>query len=167
MEKAVQSRAADPNSESIRPVIENLLAEYKRVRDERDAATLRLAKFAENIRALARGMGEFDRASFERQLADLQGGHSIQNRGGDFFGKVVSIFSRQAGKEWSVPALFDLLKKQGDSPDQKALYNTINYLASTGRLRRVARGRYVLANGAAIEFEAPNDGTVRQSEHDT
>jgi hypothetical protein len=50
----------------------------------------------------------------------------------------------------------------------KAIYNTVNYFAKTGRLRRVSRGEYIFRDtGAGVATDdIPDDGTIRRSEND-
>jgi len=66
-----------------------------------------------------------------------------------------------------VPEIFDAL---GQPANTKALYNAIHYLAKTGRIERIARGKYVVRSwgvgfDAAEEIEGA-DGPPHRSEHD-
>jgi hypothetical protein len=64
------------------------------------------------------------------------------------FGTVVKLIPK--GREWTAPKMATLLSAEGVSAKPKQIHNILNYLARTGRLRRVGRGRY-LYMGVLIE----------------
>ncbi len=143
----------------------HLFNEYERARAERDAADTRLARFAETIQLLITGLPQENRNEFLRRFDEVRAGTT--HRGGEVFGKVIALFKRDLRGEWTVPEIHSALAKGGGSLDLKALSNTITYLAKTGRLRRIARGQYVVTDlGAGIEMEGVDDGTSRATEHD-
>jgi Fe2+ or Zn2+ uptake regulation protein len=80
---------------------------------------------------------------------------------------VIALFQKNQRAEWTVPDIQSELEKGGAAPEAKALYNALNYLAKSGRLRRVARGRYVVAHiGVEVDYDDFDDGTTRLTEHD-
>lgn len=55
---------------------------------------------------------------------------------------VVSLITTSAKRDWSTEELHSSLGTNGKDDTNKALHNIIGYLVKTGRLRRIARGRY-------------------------
>ena len=147
----------DPN---LRAVL-HLLDEFKRARGEKNSAE-RQAQFAETIRLLAPGLKVDDRGDVLRRLKLLE--DTPSGRGGEAFGKILAFVRRDPRKTWTVAEIQDAL---GPIEDAKAIYNAIAYLASSGRLRRISRGRYAITEiGAGVEYDGRDDGTERVSEND-
>ncbi len=143
----------------------HLFGEYERARTERDAAETRLARFAETIQLLIASFPQPDRDEFSRRFDEVRTG--IQNRGGEVFGNVIALFKHDRQKTWTVPEIQTALNRGNVPPDSKAISNAITYLARTGRLMRISRGRYVITDlGTGIEMEDVDQGTSRVTEHD-
>lgn len=160
-------RKSDPTARALanRRALTHLFREFERVRAERDAADARMSRFVEAIQLLLGGLSEIDRQEYSRRFEEIHSG--TQNRGGEVFGNVIALFKHDPRNEWTIGEVQEALEKKGTPPDSKALYNTIAYLAKTGRLRRVSRGRYTLVDiGAGIEMEDIDDGTSKVTEHD-
>ena len=148
-----------------RRAVMHLLSEFVRARAERDAANVRLNRFAETIQLLLAGLPEQERGECTRKFEEIRSG--VQNRGGEVFGNVIALFRRDQRPEWTVPEIQAALDRGGTPPEPKALSNTLLYLAKTGRLRRIARGQYVVTDvGAGIEMEGIEQGLSRATEHD-
>ena len=75
------------------------------------------------------------------------------NRGGDVFNNVVSLVFRNPNpeREWNSAQIRDELEKNGMEVDTKAILNVLSYLAKTGRMERISRGRYRALGGVMIE----------------
>jgi hypothetical protein len=143
----------------------HLFSEYERARTERDATENRLARFAETIQLLIAGLPQPNRDEFSRRFDEVRTG--TQNRGGEAFGNVIALFKHDRQKTWTIPEIQTALNKSNASSDSKAVYNAITYLARTGRLMRVSRGRYVITDlGTGIEMEDVDHGTSHVTEHD-
>jgi|ERR1700732_1065331 len=148
-----------------RRALTHLFGEYERVRAERDAAGIRLARFAETIQLLIATFPQPDRDEFSRRFDEVRTG--AQSRGGEVFGNVIALFKHDPEKAWTVPEIQTALNKGDSVPDSKAISNTIAYLARIGRLMRISRGRYVITDlGVGIEIDGVDHGTSRATEHD-
>lgn len=145
--------------------LNHLFSERDRAREERDAAELRISRFDETIQVLIDALPEKERAEYERRFEELRLGP--QPKGGEVFGNVIQLFRNNPLKPWTVQELQAELCKTGPQPDAKSIYNTIGYLAKTGKLTRIARGQYMIADiGAGLEIEGLERGTSRTTEHD-
>src|SRR6202047_4872751 len=109
-----------------RRALTHLFGEYERVRAERDAAGIRLARFAETIQLLIASFPQPDRDEFSRRFDDVRTG--IQNRGGEVFGNVIALFKHDRQKTWTVPEIQIALNKENAPTDSKAISNAITYL---------------------------------------
>ncbi len=148
-----------------RRAVMHLLGEFERTRAERDAANARLSRFAETIQLILAGLPEQERSELARKFEEVRTG--VQTRGGEVFGNVIALFRRDHRPEWTIQQIQEALEKGGSPPDPKSLSNALIYLAKTGRLRRIARGQYVVADvGVGIETEGFEQGLSRTTEHD-
>ena len=151
-----------------RRVLAHLLAEFERARDERDAAQARMNQFADTIRLFIGNLSAEERTEFTRRFDDARRGSPA--RGGETYGNVVALFRRDQRPEWTLAEAKIALQQNGVKVEDKTLQNVFVYLANTGRLQRVSRGRYVVTGlGIGIESSdelARDDGTQRVSEHD-
>lgn len=167
MNAKLKDTGAVARSLAARRALTHLFREYERAREERDAAIDRVARFEEVIRHFIEGLPAYDQAEFTKRFKEIREGSAALSRGGETFGNVIALFQKEHRPEWSVTEIQSELRKAGAEPDQKSLYNTINYLAKTGRLKRVSRGRYVVADiGIGLEIENADYGSARLSEHD-
>src|ERR1700688_3190078 len=57
-----------------------------------------------------------------------------QPRDGTVYDNVVRLLLRRPDEEWSAGKVRDELVGDGVQPEQKTIYNALNYLAKTGRL---------------------------------
>jgi hypothetical protein len=168
--KRLLAQAADDmRLRASRRLLPNLLRQLEQARTDREAADARMNNFAETIRILIGMLPDTERADFQRRVDDIRSGVR-QNRGGELYGNVIALFRRDQRPEWTVPEAQAALAQNGVKADAKALNNTFVYLANTGRLQRVARGRYVVTGyGVGVETSdelTGDDGTQRVSEHD-
>jgi hypothetical protein len=109
-----------------------------------------------------------DRDTFAKRLNELRAHDRPGKRSYEIRDNVILLFSQTPLLEWSVPEIKSALDQEGAEVDLKVLYNVINYLATSGRLRRVSRGKYVINGlGASLDIDnVRNDGTMRTTEHD-
>jgi hypothetical protein len=145
-----------------------LLAEIERLKQTRDAAERQLDSLTETLELLVSAFPLAERNAFTHKLVELGVSGYQKRKLPDIRDNVISIFSRTPLLELSIPEIKAALGEQGAQIDLKALYNVINYLATTGRLRRVTRGRYVISGlGASLDIDnVREDGTMRTTEHD-
>ena len=148
-----------------RRALNHLFGEYERARAERDSAEQRLSRFAETIQLLISGLPSAEQSELAKRFRELRDG--AQQRGGQVFNNVVSLFKRDQRTEWTIPEIQAELEKSGDAPEPKAVSNAVTYLTKIGKLRRVGRGQYIVEGFfAGIQMEGPEDGTLPGSEHD-
>jgi hypothetical protein len=151
-----------------------LLAEIERARSERNATDGLIKRLGDTLKLLLGDLPPDVREDYRRRLAGVREiGQRPDNRAGEIYSNVVELFRREGRREWSVSEVQDALgddEKQPDPKTIKAIYNALNYLAKTGRLQRISRGRYlVLGVGAAVDFaeDFGDQSTTRMTEHDT
>jgi hypothetical protein len=167
----VQSKNESSNSLASRRVLAHLFREFERARNERDASESRMSRFVETIHLILQTLPDSEKQEYSNRFSEIRNGTSSQNRGGEVFGNVIALFKQDHRSEWTISEVETSLLNKGTSPDPKALHNAIGYLAKTGRLRRLSRGRYLVTDiGLGIEtgvdMENINDGTSRVTEHD-
>jgi hypothetical protein len=145
-----------------------LLAEIERLKHAKDTAERQLTSLTETLELLVSDFPAVERSIITQRLAALGISGYQKKKISDLRDNVISIFTRTPLLEMSIPEIKSALNEQGSQVDLKALYNVINYLATTGRLRRVTRGRYVI-NGLGASLDIDNvrdDGTHWATEHD-
>jgi hypothetical protein len=148
-------------------VVRNLLAEMEDARAQRDSAARRFESIGEAILMLLERLPADEADALFSQLEEVRNPSSRPKRGGEVFGNIISLFQRTAKAEWSVPEVQTALTNDGTEADPKAVQNVVNYLARTGRLIRIGRGRYIVRDlGVEIDGEEHDFGTQRISEHD-
>ena len=164
-------RAADASAAVLAAV--RLWTEIERARNERDAAAGLVSRLADTLELVIRSLPANERDEYQRRLDELRGSAtSPDNRGGEVYGNVIELFRRHGSREWSIPEIQAALGEKGEALDSKtvkAIYNTINYFAKTGRLQRISRGRYLvrdLGAGLDVAEDIGDDGTTRPTEHD-
>jgi len=145
-----------------------LLSEIERLKNTKDTAERQLSVLTETLELLVSALPIAERNTFIRRLDEFRISSQPKNRVSAIHDNVISIFSKTPLIGWSVPEVKKVLHEHGANIDLKALYNIINYLATTGRLQRVSRGRYVIKGlGASLDIDnVRNDGTMRATEHD-
>lgn len=145
-----------------------LLSEIERLKSTKDAAEKQLNALTETLRLLVSSFPIDERNAFIRQLSEAGISNEVRRSTAEYHNNVVSIFRTAPLLEWSIPDIKKALHEHGTDINDKSLYNIINYLATTGRLQRVSRGRYVIKGlGAGLDIDnVRNDGTMRATEHD-
>ncbi len=163
--------AGSGSSATSRRALLHLFQEYERARVERDAAEARLDRFAETIQVLIAGLPRAEQDEFQRRFEAVRigGAPAPSNRGGEVYGNVIQLFRKQPHREWTASDIQTALAQEGAATDAKAVHNVLTYLARTGRLERVARGRYIAREfGVEIQMEMDegDPGSARATEHD-
>jgi hypothetical protein len=170
--KAVPQFSTDATPPTVRAALQ-LWTEIERARNERDAASALVNRLANTLELLLDGLPAAERQRYEQRLAEIRGSEAEpDNRGGEVYNNVIELFRRAGPREWSIVEIQDALsdkEKPIDSKTIKAIYNTINYFVKTGRLQRIARGRFLIRDlGAALDVaeDVVDHGTTRMTEHD-
>lgn len=162
---------------SFRRTLDAALADLRRVRDQIEAIRRELAD-AEGIRSelrhtvatLSRHLDAKDRAHVLAQLGDEGHQSAAVQRSGPVYNNVVRLIDQAPpGTHLRPSEVQKVLVDQGVPSDAKQVANVLDYLRRTRRLRRVARGQYVV-DGIGLVTDTEVDGTGRAdhrvSEHD-
>lgn len=90
-------------------------------------------------------------------------------RAGETLNNVVQLFTEQPKPVWTAAEVQTAFTARFGPSEAKAIYNALNQLERTGRLRRVTRGRYLdTEHGIGIEldddrpFDGPQKGGVME-----
>jgi hypothetical protein len=145
-----------------------ILGEIERARGVKDTAEKQIESLSGALAIMVEAFPPSERDEFLRRLEEVQGRGPHKARITQVRDNVIAIFRQNNAKELTVPDIQEALTSNGAEPDLKSLYNTINYLATTGRLQRVARGKYMMKGvGAILDIDnVREDGTIRPSEND-
>ena len=143
-----------------------LIDQIERSGADREAADRRITTFSNTLELLLPDLPPAEREAIRGRLDKVLGRHwGTHNKGGTFFDNVVSLFKNSQKQKWNFAEIQAELSKTSEV-DSKTLYNTINYLAKTGRLKRIDRGQYMVLGPGAFDLEdVSDDGTIRGSEH--
>ena len=137
----------DSTPSAVRAALQ-LWTEIERAQDERDAANALVNRLADTLERLLDGLPAAEQQDYQRRLSEIRGsGAQSDSRGGEVYSNVIELFRRSGPREWSIPEIQDALsekEKPIDPKTVKAIYNTINYFVKTGRLQRIARGRFLV-----------------------
>ena len=100
---------------------------------------------AETVRSLLALIPPANRLRYIQQLDEL-GATQVSSKGGAVLDNVVSILARKKGNEEVTSAeLKEQLAESGPRHDPKAIDNVLGYLAKTGQIKRMSRGRYIIS----------------------
>ena len=134
-----------------------------------DAETL-IATLEPLIERLINAVPAHKRAEYEGRLPVAEPDDASSSRGTPLFDNVVWILKRSPRPSWSTAELREELRNRGIDTDPKAISNVLGYLERQGRLTRVSRGCYRLADGSGmvtgLELEGGEYGQTRMTEHD-
>ncbi|AIQ91179.1 protein of unassigned function [Methylobacterium oryzae CBMB20] len=84
-------------------------------------------------------------------------------RAGDVTGIVLSFIKHKAREAWSVGQVKDEILRHYADTNPKEIYNSINYLAKTGRIKRIGYGKYMIDGNLVVSSDPlgedpfPND----------
>jgi hypothetical protein len=157
--------------------VRQLWAEIERACARRDDADALVKRLASTLELLLDELPAAERDDYRRRLAKIRGGDwsLSEGRGTEVHQNVIDLFKRGGRRDWTVPDIQAALSKAGEETDPrfaKAIYNTLNYLAKKGTIKRVSWGQYIFCDiGAGIADHdldgiIPDDGTIRRSEND-
>jgi len=160
-----------PKTEPALPVAHRMLSHLieglRLARKDRDEAEARIKTLEADINDLLESASEKERAELRSILTRNQGVPHIASRFSDIPSNVIWLFAERKQSSWTAPEIQKALEEYGQPVDLKSVYNSLHYLAKTGRLQRISRGQYVVRDlGMGVEFEVPEDGTKRMSEHE-
>ena len=161
---------ARPSPEAER-ALRHAFVELGRARQERDAASARVNRFCELIVVLIDSLPQEQQAAYRARFEEIRSGF-ISPRGGKTFGQVFQLFKDRGAEPLTVTDVVKAISERAQEPaDPKAVTNALNYLTSSGRLERVARGMYRVRDlgvgyVTAEEIPGADHGTTRATEHD-
>jgi hypothetical protein len=165
--QAVATKKAGEGSSGVRAAL-RLSAEIERARGERDAADALVHRLTGTLGLLLESLDAAERDEFQR-LRGEAGVAPRAPRGGEVYENVIELFRVHGNREWTFQEIQDALHQRGKAADPKSIYNLVNYLTKTGRIRRVARGRYFvhgIGAGMHLAEDFGDDGTTRATEHE-
>jgi hypothetical protein len=166
--KVTTNRRADDAPSGVRAALQ-LWTEIERARSERDAADALTARLTGTLELLIESLPVAERAEYQRRLIEIRSAPLRPTRGGEVYENVIELFRDSGSREWTFQEIQNALHQRGKTADPKSIYNLINYFTKTGRLQRIARGRYFVRDfgaGAHGAEDLGNDGTTRFTEHD-
>ena len=120
------------------------------------AAEAHVAELTHLVQTLVAVLPQDRKSLYLQRLASIGAVKPITTRGGEVFDKVIDLFSRRPRKEWTASEVQAALAETGIRPDQKAVYNVLNYLARSGRLKRIGRGHYLVVD-VGVTFQVGHD----------
>ena len=89
-----------------------------------------------------------ERAAHIRQLNAATAEDETVTRSGPVYGNVIDLFKKSKRRDWSTADVHRALTERNIETDRKTLGTTLSYLVKSGRIRRIARGHYVVMDGA-------------------
>lgn len=126
----------------------------KNADDERDAAVMK---------AVLSLLDTLPEARRQLVLQKLSAGTKpvSAKRAGEVMGIVLNFIQNK--KTWSVSQVKDEILQHHSDANPKDIYNSINYLAKTGRIKRIGHGKYIVDGNLVISSDPlgenpfPND----------
>ena len=153
----------DSGQKATKRAVTHILREIERIRVERDAAAVRMARSIETFDLLIGSLPADQRLSYRKRLQEITSEAPSENRGNEAYGNVVALFKDDPRQVWSISDIFTALGKTAKPPEPKAVYNAVNYLEKSGRLIRLDRGRYFVRDwgtGDAAGEDLEGDGVL-------
>src|ERR1700689_2801761 len=132
----------DSGQKATKRAVTHILREIERIRVERDAAAVRMARSIETFGLLIGTLTADQPLAYRKRLQEITSEAPSENRGNEAYGNVVALFKDDPRQVWSISDIFTALGKTAKPPEPKAVYNAVNYLEKSGRLIRLDRGRY-------------------------
>lgn len=122
--------------------------------DERDAAVMRAVMTLLDTLPEARRQTVLQRLSASARPVAFR-------KSSDMMGIVLDFIKGK--KSWTVGQIKDEILQQHTDVNPKDVYNTVNYLAKSGRIRRIGHGKYMIDGNLVISSDQlgenpfPND----------
>jgi predicted transcriptional regulator of viral defense system len=85
-----------------------------------------------------------ERAVYSRRLSEMRIKPPSETRGTPTYDNVVALLAHSDVKPVNVVVVQNELNQRGVVADKKSVHNSLNYLARKGRLKRIARGHYIV-----------------------
>jgi hypothetical protein len=130
--------------------IEAALGDYGRVQDDlaevretTNELNQRARDLSDTVKTLLPLIPPENRGHYLQRLEAL-GAPPAPVRGSAVLGNVVNLLSKRKDNEVTSAELKEQLADAGPRHDPKAIDNVLGYLAKTGQIRRVSRGRYFI-----------------------
>jgi hypothetical protein len=153
----------DSRQKATKRAVTHILREIERIRVERDAAAVRMARSIETFDLLIGSLPADQRLAYRKRLQEITSEAPSENRGNEAYGNIVALFKDDPRQVWSISDIFTALGKTAKPPEPKAVYNAVNYLEKSGRLIRLDRGRYFVRDwgaGDAAGEDLEGDGVL-------
>lgn len=140
--------------------LQKALQDLSAARQEEARAKDRLAEtratsreLADLVRSLVAILPPDQRKVYEAAAKELGAGDHAPSRGSHVYDNVIGLFSRTDKQEWTATQVQSALAVAGSQASAKSVYNVLNYMERKGRLRRISRGRYLIADlGVGIDL---------------
>jgi hypothetical protein len=132
------------------------LDDLARAKDDLDKNESRVQRQTRVVRNLIAALPAPLQIKYYRQANLLAQGAAP--RGTVIYGNVVRLLKCAGQDEVSAPKVREALEEIGVPAPAKAVHNVLNYLAREGRLKRIGRGRYLVAGGFGIELPEDIEG---------
>jgi hypothetical protein len=163
-----QNRSEKDQRGTLRAAL-RLLGEIERAKSLKESAERQINSLAQALEGIILELPELDGIEFKKRLDEIYTPNQLKVKSGDINSNIIYLFKQGHNREWTIPEIHTEINKDGAQIDMKSLYNSVNYLAATGKLRRVSRGRYIISGiGASLDLDDfREDGTNRATEHDS
>jgi hypothetical protein len=143
------------------------------LRAELSAVELRCRELGELVQTLAALLPTTRGSLFLKRLRDIDAFPTpVSVKGGPAFGNVINLLARHKqrdGSEITSVEVKEALVENGPRHEPKEIDNVLAYLAKSGQLRRVSRGRYFIRElhiGLNLSFDF-DEGQHAQEDQDS
>ncbi len=167
MSTLAEAKAQDRYEAALEAAFGDLAAERRR--REEEAARLsggmsQQAQLCDLILSLAAMLVESRRRKFQTRLQEVEQSRRFQ--GGTVQEAILDALERERRTKWSADEIRDALDKQGVNATPKEVFNCVDHLIRTKRLKRVSRGQYydpeagvaIVTSNEVRTFDIPRGG---------
>lgn len=165
-----QKTAYEAALETALAELEAAQARVEVIKGQLSDAETKVTELTDLVQSLMRHVPAHRVGAFVERLNQVRSNPQPNPRSGEVFDNVIQLFAqRPTHREWTASDVQAALSHAGVKADPKAVYNVLNYLAKKGRLRRIARGQYLIVDlGIGIhtgdDFETVSHGDGRDME---
>jgi hypothetical protein len=158
-----------PHSESSwkETAIRAALDDLERVRGQSNPSRRESADLERAAAALIAVLPASRQEPYRRRLKNLSA--QASSNGTAVYNNVVDLFTRSTRDQWTAAAVQEALAADGLPAEPKAVLNVLGYLERAGKIKRVARGHYLVLGALLVtseEISGAEYGQTRPTEHD-